>query len=185
MACMRRPAGSVVILGLACLYSLLTACGWGGSPTAPDPPPTPTGPTVTITSSGVSPRTIDIPVGGRLTIVNRDSVAHDMASDPHPGHDECPELNDIGELRPGEQRTSGNLVEAGACGMHDHLRPLVTTLHVRITIRSHNFGRRPDADHAPRVAHLRAGRAGWSQLGDRDLDGGGMNVVAGGRVQAG
>jgi hypothetical protein len=116
------------------VYLLLTACGaWGSSPTAPEP--TPAGPTVTITNTGVNPRSIEIPLGGRLTIVNRDSIAHDMGSDPHPGHEDCPELNLIGMLEPGRARTSGNLVEARTCGMHDHLRHLDTSLQLRITIR--------------------------------------------------
>ena len=115
-------------------YLLVTACGaWGNSPTAPEPAPS--GPTVTITSTGLNPREIEIPVGGRLTIVNRDSIAHDMGSDPHPGHEDCPELNLIGMLEPGRARTSGNLVEARTCGMHDHLRHLDTSLHLLITIR--------------------------------------------------
>jgi len=38
-------------------------------------------------------------------------------------------------LQPGAARTSGNLVEARTCGMHDHLRPLDTSLHLVITIR--------------------------------------------------
>jgi len=116
------------------IYLLVTACGsWGNSPTAPEP--TPSGPTITITSTGLSSRTIEIPVGGRLTIVNRDAIAHDMGSDPHPGHEDCPELNQIGMLEPGRSRTSGNLVEARTCGMHDHLRHLDTSLHLKITIK--------------------------------------------------
>ena len=116
------------------LYLLVTACGsWGNSPTAPEP--TPSGPTVTITSTGLSVRAIEIPVGGRLTITNHDAIAHDMGSDPHPGHEECPELNQIGMLTPGQSRTSGNLVEARTCGMHDHLRHLDTSLHLKITIK--------------------------------------------------
>ena len=129
---------SAVALVLACAaYSLISACGWGKSPTAPDSPspPATSGPTVTITSSGLSQRSIEIPVGGRLTMTNTDSVAHDMGSDPHPSHEDCPELNQIGLLQPGQSRTSGNLVEARICGMHDHLRPLVAALQLRITIR--------------------------------------------------
>jgi hypothetical protein len=114
---------------------LLIAAACGKGPTQPDPQPPPSGPTVTITSTGASPRTLDIPVGGRLTIINSDSVAHDMGSDPHPFHEDCPPLNDIGFLNPGERRTSGNLVDARVCGMHDHLRPLVTSLHIRLTIK--------------------------------------------------
>jgi hypothetical protein len=113
-----------VVLAIAC----------GKSPTQPDPAP-PSGPTVTITSAGASPRALDIPLGGRLTIINHDTVAHDMGSDPHPFHEDCPPLNDIGYLNPGQQRTSGNLVEARVCGMHDHLRPLATSLQLRLTIK--------------------------------------------------
>jgi hypothetical protein len=116
------------------LIGLVLAVGCGKSPTAPDPP-SPSGPTVTITSAGVGPAALDIPVGGRLTIVNHDTVAHDMGSDPHPFHEDCPPLNDIGFLNPGQQRTSGNLVEARVCGMHDHLRPLVRSLWIRLTIK--------------------------------------------------
>jgi hypothetical protein len=134
MAGMRSLAARTFIGGCGA-YLLLTACGaWGKSPTAPQEP-APSGPTITITSAGASPRTIDIPVGGRLSIVNSDSVSHDMGSDPHPGHEDCPELNQIGMLSPGQTRTSGNLVEARTCGMHDHLRPLATSLQLRITIR--------------------------------------------------
>jgi hypothetical protein len=131
-----RPGAVALVVGCA-LYSLISACGWGKSPTAPGAPdpPVPAGPTVTITSGGLSQRSIEIPVGGRLTLVNSDAVAHDMGSDPHPSHDDCPELNQIGMLQPGQSRTSGNLVEARTCGMHDHLRPLATSLHLRITIR--------------------------------------------------
>jgi hypothetical protein len=117
-------------------YLLLTACGaWGKSPTAPQTPPPPTGPTVTITSGALTPPAIEVPLGGRLTIVNDDSVPHDMGSDPHPGRENCPALNQIGMLAPGQMRTSGNLLEARTCGMHDHLRPLVPALHLRVTIR--------------------------------------------------
>lgn len=132
---LRHWAPAVALaLAVAGAAALSHACGKG--PTAPDPAPTPpSGPTVTITSAGANPRAIEIPLGGRLTIINSDSVSHDMGSDPHPNHEDCPELNQIGMLTPGQQRTSGNLVEARVCGMHDHIRPLVTTLQLRLTIK--------------------------------------------------
>lgn len=131
-----RSSAAALLLGCAA-YSLLSACGWGKSPSTPTSPtpPGPSGHTVTITSAGLSQRSIEIPLGGRLTIVNSTGVAHDMGSDPHPSHEDCPELNQIGMLQPGESRTSGNLVEARVCGMHDHLRPLVAALQLRVTIR--------------------------------------------------
>lgn len=134
---MRNRSGAVALVVGCAFYSLISACGWGKSPTAPGAPtpPASTGPTVTITANGLSQRSIEVPVGGRLTVVNSDGVAHDMGSDPHPSHEDCPELNQIGMLQPGQSRTSGNLVEARTCGMHDHLRPLATSLHLRITVR--------------------------------------------------
>jgi hypothetical protein len=131
-----HPCAAALVLGCAA-YSLISACGWGRSPTAPDAPNPPgsPGPGVSITATGLSQHTIEIPVGGRLTITNGDDVAHDMGSDPHPSHDDCPELNRIGLLQPGQSRTSGPLVEARTCGMHDHLRPRDASLHLRITIR--------------------------------------------------
>ena len=46
-----------------------------------------------------------------------------MNSDPHPEHTDCPELNQIGFLNPGQSRQSGNLNTARRCGLHDHERP--------------------------------------------------------------
>ena len=75
--------------------------------------------TFTITSSGIAPKTATIPVGSRVTIVNNDNRAHNMNSDPHPEHTQCPALN-VGVLTPGQSRTSQNLTTARSCGMHDH-----------------------------------------------------------------
>jgi hypothetical protein len=131
-----RNVMAATVIGGCLAYLLITACGsWGKSPTAPHTPSPPSGPTVTIDSAGLTPRAIEVPVGGRLTIVNHDSVAHDMGSDPHPGREDCPALNQIGRLEAGQARSSGPLVAAGTCGMHDHLRPLVAAFHLRITVR--------------------------------------------------
>ncbi len=46
--------------------------------------------TITMTSSGASPRDITVPLGSRVTFVNNDTQPHDMASDPHPEHTDCP-----------------------------------------------------------------------------------------------
>ena len=53
-------------------------------------------------------------------MLNSDSRTHEMDSDPHPEHTDCPELNQIGFLNPGQSRQSGNLNTARKCGMHDH-----------------------------------------------------------------
>lgn len=116
---------------------LMTACGGGGgggsTPTAPSNPTVTN--TITITAQGASPRNIQITAGSRVTFVNNDTRAHNMASDPHPEHTQCPELNAIGLLTPGQSRESGNLNTVRTCGFHDHDNPGTTSLNGTITIR--------------------------------------------------
>ena len=124
---------SLKILAAAAIVALTAACGGSsGSPT-PTTPTTPSPPTTgtpsdtatfTIGTNGaISPSSVTITRGGRVTIVNSDSRAHDMASDPHPEHSQCTELNQIGFLTSGQQRTSGNLNTARTCTFHDHNLP--------------------------------------------------------------
>jgi hypothetical protein len=76
--------------------------------------------TFTLTSSGVSPKELTVPLGARVLFMNNDSRRHDMESDPHPEHDLCVELNSVGLLNPGQNRETENLVVAKTCGFHDH-----------------------------------------------------------------
>ena len=116
--------------------ALAAACGGGSStPTSPTtgggtPPPTTGGgtatdsATITIGSNGsVSPSTVTITRGGRVTFINNHTRAHDMSSDPHPEHTDCPEMNAVGFLSPGQSRTSSNFNTARTCGFHDHNEP--------------------------------------------------------------
>lgn len=121
------------------------ACGGGGgsTPNTPTSPTTPTTPggnpstaTITIGTDGrVSPSTVTIVVGGRVTFINNHNVAHDMQSDPHPEHTDCPPLAGVGFLSAGQQRTSGNFNTARTCGFHDHNRENDTGLQGRIIIQ--------------------------------------------------
>lgn len=121
------------------------ACGGGGgsSPTAPSGGGTGGGgtggatssATITISASGVaSPNAVTITQGGRVTFVNNDARSHDMSSDPHPSHEDCPPLNQVGFLSAGQSKTSGNLNTVRVCGFHDHNLPASTGLQGRITI---------------------------------------------------
>ena len=125
--------------GRAALLLVLTAgaCGGGSStPTAPTPTPGgSSGATITISSSGVSPRAVTVSVGSRVTFVNSDSRPHDMASDPHPSHGDCPAVNDAGFLQPGQSRQTGNLNTPRTCRYHDHNRESDTSLQGSITIQ--------------------------------------------------
>ena len=127
------------------------ACGGGcSSPTtptpAPAPPPTgggggggggnPATATITIGANGaVSPATVTIAPGGRVTFVNNHNQAHDMSSDPHPEHTQCPEINSVGFLTAGQTRTTGNLNTARTCGFHAHNLPDSAGLQGRIIIQ--------------------------------------------------
>lgn len=103
---------------------------------APSPSPAPSDATITISASGaVSPKTLTVAVGTRVTFVNNDSRAHDMASDPHPDHTDCPELNQVGFLTSGQSRQTGNLNTARSCGFHDHNQPSNGALTGTIVIR--------------------------------------------------
>lgn len=132
-------------LSMAVLVAVTAiACGGGSStPTTPTSPTTPTPPTtpvatntITIGTDGrVSPSVVTIAPGGRITMVNNHNQPHDMSSDPHPEHTQCPEINQIGFLTAGQSRTSGNFNTVRTCGFHDHNLPDNTGLQGRIIIQ--------------------------------------------------
>jgi plastocyanin len=124
--------------GLGCFLMALMAvsCGGDSSPTQPTPPGGGSQTvTITITANGADQRAVTIQPGMRIVFVNNDSRPHEMTSDPHPSHEDCPELNQVGFLNPGQQRESGNLVFTRTCGFHDHSNPGTQALQGRITIR--------------------------------------------------
>jgi plastocyanin len=114
-----------------------------GSPTTPSPNPGGGGgggstqtTTMTINANGVlTPNDITVAVGSRVTIVNNHNRPHEMNSDPHPDHGDCPELNAIGFLSVGQSKTSGNLNTVRTCGIHDHNEPSNSNLIGRIRIQ--------------------------------------------------
>ena len=122
------------------LTVVMGACG-GSSSTQPSTPPTttpappPGGPTITITAAGVSPKQLEIAVGSRVTFTNNDSVPHEMHSDPHPDHVDCPPINEVSALTPGQSRQTGVFSSARTCGYHDHGQSTNTSLQGTIVIR--------------------------------------------------
>jgi hypothetical protein len=132
----RTPSVLCWFLGAAALATLL-GCGGGGSPTSP---PTTTLPpsanvAITISSTGVDRKQVEVPLGGRVAFVNSDNAFHEMASDPHPVHTDCPPLNQVGALAPTRTGVSGPLTVARVCGFHDHGEPTNTNLQGTITVR--------------------------------------------------
>lgn len=111
----------------------LAVCGGGGTP-GPTPNPGPSVPTFTITSAGVSPKELTVAQGARVLFVNNDSRPHNMGSDPHPDHDDCPDIN-VGGINPGQSRETQNLNTIRTCGFHDHDLPNIQSLWGKIIIR--------------------------------------------------
>ena len=129
---------------LACAFAVtLSGCGGGASSSMMTPTTTPTTttppaanqPTVTITAAGVSPKQVEIAPGGRVTFVNMDTQVHEMYSDPHPVHTDCPPLNEVSVLLPGQSRQTGVFSSARTCGYHDHGQSTNTALQGTIVIR--------------------------------------------------
>jgi plastocyanin len=92
--------------------------------------------TVVIAAGGVAtPKTITVKAGTQVTFVNNDTVSHLMFSDPHPEHTDCPEINQVGFLAPGQSLQTANMNVVRTCGFHDHNMPDVQSLHGSITIQ--------------------------------------------------
>lgn len=137
---------AVLVTVALALAALGAACG-GSSPSGPSGGTTTTGTTttgggtttggttITITSSGVSPRSITVPAGSTVTFVNNDNTPHDMSSDPHPQHTDCPDVNNAGFIQPGQSRSTSALRTARTCGFHDHNQPSNTSLQGTIVIQ--------------------------------------------------
>jgi hypothetical protein len=136
---------AAVVLALSAAY----ACG-GGSPSGPPiptpiPPPSPTQPSpsptpvattiITIGANGqVTPADIQVNRGARVTFINQHASPHDMTSNPHPTHVDCPEINQVGNLFNGQSRTTGAMNTVRRCGFHDHGEPDNGRLQGSITV---------------------------------------------------
>jgi plastocyanin len=125
----------------AALMIVLGGCGGGssspstGTPPTTTPAPPPSGPTITITAAGVSPKQLEIAPGGRVIFINNDSVPHEMHSDPHPNHGDCPPIDEVSVVTPGQWRQTGVFTIARSCGYHDHGQFTNTSLQGTIVIR--------------------------------------------------
>ena len=94
-----------------------------------------TGTTITISNTG-QPEGPGGASGTQVTFTNTSSIPHEMASNPHPTHGSCPEIESgVGFINPGQSKQTGNLNTARTCGYHDHNRDFDTTLQGTITIQ--------------------------------------------------
>lgn len=125
------------------LGTFLAGCGGGdggSTPTSPSPPggsggTPPSTATLTIGPDGISPSSVTIARGGRVTLINNSNRVHEIASDPHPSHTDCPEINLFGALSPGQTGMTGVLNTARVCRFHDHRDPGNAGLRGAITVQ--------------------------------------------------
>ena len=127
-------------LALALAASVLSSCGSSGSnmngpSTGGTCTASSTSTTITISNNAVCPQNITVPRGSQITFMNSDSRTHEMTSDPHPEHNDCPEINAVGNLVSGQSRQTSNLVIARRCGFHDHIAFENAALRGSITIQ--------------------------------------------------
>ena len=130
---------SSLVGGAAAALALAAALSCGGSSSSSTGPsgtctPSTTANTLVIMNNTICPSSITVARGSQLRISNQDAIVHEMYSDPHPAHTDCPELNDIGHLERGQTRPSGNLNTVRICKMHDH-NDLSDALKATITIQ--------------------------------------------------
>ena len=114
----------LVVGGVAVLLSC------GGPPTAPSPAAT-----IEIRSSGLVPAEVRIESWRQVMFTNTDTRPHSILSDPIDSHTECPPVNQVGLLNPGESRTTGTLNLSRVCRFHDHLNQSDETLKGRIIVQ--------------------------------------------------
>jgi plastocyanin len=135
----RLTAAATIVL----LAFFVSACGGDDNPTAPSGGGGGGGgggtggtaaATITITAAGVSPSSVTVTPGSRVTFVNNDSRPHEMASNPHPQHTDCPEIT-VGFLQAGQSGTTQNLNRVATCGFHDHNQDTNTSLQGTIRIQ--------------------------------------------------
>ena len=121
---------------VACTCAAL-ACSCGGSSSSSTTPSDPGTSTVTITASGVSPKSITVSAGAQVTFVDNDPSHdhHNIQSDPHPEHTDCPPINDVGFIVSGQSRQTSNLIVKRVCGYHDHDFPQDSKFFGTITIQ--------------------------------------------------
>jgi len=121
-----KPLATAVVA--AAVTFVCAACGSSSNMTSPstgNPGGTctasSTSTTITISNNAVCPQNITVPRGTQVTFVNNDTITHEMDSDPHPEHSDCPEINQVGNLVAGQRRQTGNLNTVRRCGFHDHI----------------------------------------------------------------
>ena len=121
----------------------------------------PNGATITLAYGRRQRRAVTIAVGQTVTFVNNDSRSHEMASNPHPAHTDCPSTNALlAHCRQARPSSRTLYTVARLCGFHDHLNP--RTRRCRARSSSSSVGKVPRSFRL-QVEDIRVPRAGVRQ----------------------
>ena len=125
---------------IAAFAVTIAACGDNRTTTAPTPSlgssltggaTGATSATIEISSNAVSPQNVTVVRGAQVTFRNNDGRTHDIRSDSHPNHADCPEINQVGAVLPMNSRQTGILMVAKFCGFHDEEHNVQGTIQIQ------------------------------------------------------
>ncbi len=105
---------------LSLITCAVLACTSPGAPNPISPQALPTLPTVILRDEGFEPQTVSISSGNSVAFINESASARQVASDPHPLHSDCPELNGP-LLESGGTFIATMTMASAVCGFHDEL----------------------------------------------------------------
>jgi hypothetical protein len=114
----------------ALLAGGLVALSCGASPSSPS-----SATTIVIGSAGLSASEVRIKAWSQVRFTNNDTRPHSIVSDPIDLHSDCPPVNQVGLLNPGESRNTGTLNLTKVCRFHDHPNHSDQALRGRIVVQ--------------------------------------------------
>lgn len=88
--------------------------------------------TVTVSSNGVSPKTLTVAAGTKVIFLNTDIAVHSVNSNPHPDHTDLP---GFGGTAVAGGSSSFTFTQRGSWGYHDHESPFTEKFKGTITVQ--------------------------------------------------
>jgi plastocyanin len=120
------PSSLVILMG--------TAVSCDSSIDLTGPSDAPRTASVSIRAGGFDPLSVTVRPGGQVTFTNDDTVPHQVASEPHPAHSGCPELNSP-VLQAGQRfRAVMGSTNPMTCGYHDEQRLDVSGFRATVAV---------------------------------------------------